>query len=88
MSGWAAKRFWKEARVDACEGGFTVTLDGRSVKTPAKAPLVVPTRTMAEAIAAEWDAQQVKVNPATMPVTLMDTNNNSAAQFYRLQLGP
>ncbi len=69
MSGWAAKRFWKEARVDVCDGGFTVTLDGRAVKTPAKAALVVPTRAMAEAMAAEWDAQQGKVNPATMPVT-------------------
>jgi chaperone required for assembly of F1-ATPase len=69
MSGWAAKRFWKEARVDSCEGGYTVTLDGRAVKTPAKAPLVVPTRAMAEAIAAEWDAQQGKIDPSTMPVT-------------------
>jgi chaperone required for assembly of F1-ATPase len=69
MTGWAAKRFWKEAQVDACEGGFTVTLDGRAVKTPAKALLVVPTRAMAEAISAEWDAQQGKIDPGTMPVT-------------------
>jgi chaperone required for assembly of F1-ATPase len=69
VSGWAAKRFWKEARVERCEGGFTVTLDGRAVKTPAKAPLVVPTQAMAEAIAAEWDAQDGKVDPGTMPVT-------------------
>jgi chaperone required for assembly of F1-ATPase len=69
VSGWAAKRFWTEARVEPCEGGFTVTLDGRAVKTPAKAPLVVPTRAMAEAIAGEWDAQEGKVDPSTMPVT-------------------
>lgn len=69
MSGWTAKRFWTEARVEEGAGGFTVTLDGRAVKTPAKAPLVVPTRAMAEAIAAEWDAQTGKVDPATMPVT-------------------
>ena len=69
MSAWKAKRFWKEARAEACEGGFTVRLDGRPVKTPAKVPLVVPTVAMAEAIAAEWDAQQGEVKPDTMPVT-------------------
>lgn len=69
MSGWKAKRFWTEARAEPCEGGFTVRLDGRPVKTPAKVPLVVPTLAMAQAIAAEWDAQQREVKPATMPVT-------------------
>jgi chaperone required for assembly of F1-ATPase len=57
MSAWKAKRFWTEARAEACDGGFTVRLDGRPVKTPAKVPLVVPTLEMAQAIAAEWDAQ-------------------------------
>lgn len=69
MSGWVPKRFWKEASVREAEGGFEVVLDGRTVKTPAKAALIVPTRAMAEAIAAEWDAQEEKINPATMPVT-------------------
>ncbi|MDV7271075.1 ATP12 family protein [Thioclava sp. A2] len=69
MSGWVPKRFWKEASVRVAEGGFEVVLDGRTVKTPAKAALIVPTRAMAEAIAAEWDAQEEKINPATMPVT-------------------
>lgn len=69
MSAWKAKRFWKEARAEACEGGFTVRLDGRPVKTPAKVALVVPTLAMAQAIAAEWDAQQGEVKPETMPVT-------------------
>jgi len=66
---WKAKRFWKEATVIATDGGFTVTLDGRPVKTPAKAALVVPTAAMAQAIAAEWDAQQGPVRPDTMPYT-------------------
>ncbi|PTV95712.1 chaperone required for assembly of F1-ATPase [Rhodobacter aestuarii] len=69
MSGWTAKRFWKEATVEEAEGGFTVKLDGRAVKTPAKAALVVPTRAMAEAIAEEWQAQGEKVDPSSMPVT-------------------
>lgn len=69
MSGWTARRFWKAAAAEPCEGGFTVRLDGRAVKTPAKAPLVVPTLAMAQAIAAEWDAQAGVVKPETMPVT-------------------
>lgn len=69
MSGWAAKRFWKEASAIEVDGGYTVQLDGRAVKTPAKAALVVPTQAMADAIAAEWDAQDEKIDPVTMPVT-------------------
>ncbi|SFB00439.1 Chaperone required for the assembly of the F1-ATPase [Poseidonocella pacifica] len=69
MSEWAAKRFWKTAEVIAKADGFTVQLDGRPVRTPAKAPLVVPSQQMAAAIAAEWDAQDEKINPLSMPVT-------------------
>lgn len=50
-------------------GGFTVELDGRRVRTPAKAELVLPTRAMAQAVALEWDAQEKELNPATMPFT-------------------
>ena len=69
MSDWKPKRFWTTAKPEACDGGFTVLLDVRNVRTPAKAPLIVPTLAMAEAIATEWDAQEKDVNPATMPVT-------------------
>jgi chaperone required for assembly of F1-ATPase len=69
MSDWAPRRFWKETAIAEQDGGFCITLDGRPVRTPAKAQLVVPTRAMAEAIAAEWDAQAEKVDPQTMPAT-------------------
>lgn len=69
MSEWAPKRFWKAAGVAAEGDGWAVQLDGRAVKTPAKAPLVVPTRALAERIAVEWDAQQERVDPVTMPFT-------------------
>jgi len=69
MSEWKAKRFWKAADVVEAGHGFTVQLDGRSVKTPAKAPLVVPTHAMAQAIATEWDAQEDTIDPNSMPVT-------------------
>ncbi|NEX46919.1 ATP12 family chaperone protein [Pseudotabrizicola algicola] len=69
MSGWSAKRFWQTATAEACDTGFTVRLDARPVKTPAKRPLLLPTLAMAQAIAAEWDAQQGLVRPETMPFT-------------------
>ncbi len=69
MSDWAAKRFWKEAAVVSNDAGFSVELDSRPVRTPAKSPLSVPTEAMASAIAAEWQAQGEKINPETMPFT-------------------
>lgn len=69
MSGWKAKRFWKAASALICDGGYTVRLDARAVKTPLKSDLVVPTLAMAQAIAGEWDAQIGLIKPQTMPVT-------------------
>lgn len=69
MSTWAARRFWTAAITVPVEGGFTVQLDARPVRTPLKAPLVLPTKELADAVAAEWDAQVGKVDPETMPFT-------------------
>lgn len=69
MSDWKPRRFWKTASAAPDAGGFAVLLDGRPVRTPAKAALVVPTRALAEAIAAEWQAQEGTVDPETMPLT-------------------
>ncbi|MBN2907618.1 MAG: ATPase [Rhodobacteraceae bacterium] len=69
MSEWMAKRFWKASEVAPVADGFTVLLDGRAVKTPAKAALVLPTRAMAQAVAQEWDAQPEVIAPLSMPVT-------------------
>jgi len=49
--------------------GFAVVLDGRPVRTPARRPLAAPTRALAEALAAEWDAQATVIDPARMPLT-------------------
>lgn len=67
--GWTARRFWTAVAVVEAPGGFAVDLDGKRVRTPAKAPLILPTRAMAQAVAAEWDAQVKTVDPRTMPVT-------------------
>lgn len=69
MSDWTAKRFWTDVNVTDAKDGFGIALDGRGVKTPAKAALVVPTRVLAERIAAEWDSVEKVVNPETMPFT-------------------
>ncbi|MGZ2256293.1 ATP12 family chaperone protein [Roseobacter sp. A03A-229] len=69
MSEWKAKRFWTAAEVTETAEGFGIALDGRPVKTPAKRALAVPTRGLAEAVAAEWAAQGDVVDPLTMPFT-------------------
>lgn len=71
MSGWKPKRFWQQASPAAAEGGFQILLDGRPVRTPAKTLLVLPSLALAEATAAEWNAQEGEVDPATMPFTRM-----------------
>lgn len=63
------KRFYKTATVEAVDGGFTVALDGRPVRTPAKAALTVTSRTLAAAIAEEWQAQAGEVRPSALPLT-------------------
>ena len=69
MAGWAAKRFWTDVTLVELPGGYGIRLDARPVKTPAKAPLVVPTRGLADAIAIEWRAQQGVIDPTGMPFT-------------------
>lgn len=69
MSSWTARRFWTTASAVPVAGGFTVHLDTRPVRTPLKAPLILPTLAMAEAVAVEWQAQREMVRPETMPVT-------------------
>lgn len=63
------KRFYKEARVRPGEAGGEVLLDERPVRTPARAPLALPTEALARAVAAEWNAQGEVVRPRTMPLT-------------------
>lgn len=65
------KRFYKQTGVDEGEGGFRVLLDGKPMRTPAKATLVVPTQALAEAIAAEWDSvpDKAEINAAHLPLT-------------------
>jgi chaperone required for assembly of F1-ATPase len=63
------KRFYKEAGVEARDGLFHLTLDGRVAKTPGKHALAVPSQALAEAMAEEWAGQGAEIDPSTMPIT-------------------
>lgn len=65
------KRFYKETAVEAGDGGFRVLLDGRPMRTPAKAVLVVPTDPLAGAIAREWHdiPEKAEINVSHLPLT-------------------
>jgi chaperone required for assembly of F1-ATPase len=63
------KRFYRLAATAQSGAGYAVTLDGRTVKTPAKNELSVPSAALATAIADEWQAQEDEVSPAAMPLT-------------------
>jgi chaperone required for assembly of F1-ATPase len=63
------KRFWKTAEAVPEEGGWGVQLDQRPLRTPGRAPLVVPGEPLARAIAEEWTESQDTIDPRTMPLT-------------------
>lgn len=69
MSDWAVKRFWTDVAVVSDGAGFAVELDGRRVKTPAKATLWLPVQPLAEAVAQEWRAVETSIDPTAMPFT-------------------
>ncbi len=77
------KRFWKQAEVTRSADGFAVTLDGRPLKTPAKAPMVLPTEKLAKMVADEWNAVEGEVRPENMPATRMSNAaiDKVSAQF-------
>src|SRR5260370_3292665 len=63
------RRFYQQADVEEADGEFRIVLDGRPVKTPARRTLATPKRALAQALAAEWNAQREVIDPAKMPLT-------------------
>ena len=63
------KRFCKQAEAEQIPGGWTVALDGRSIKTPAREAFSLPTEKLAKAIAAEWNGQGERIDLARMHLT-------------------
>ncbi len=77
------KRFYADAKMEREEGGYVLRLDGKRAMTPGRRPLAVPDARLAEAIAAEWQAQDAFIDPAAMPVTRLA---NSAIDGVRARL--
>ena len=70
MTGERMKRFYREASASASpDGGYTVLLDGKAVKTPKRAMLSLPNLALAEAVAEEWRVQGEGIDPQRMPLT-------------------
>ncbi|ESQ83891.1 hypothetical protein AEAC466_11220 [Asticcacaulis sp. AC466] len=67
--GFRPKRFWKTVAVTEITGGYTVSLDGRAVKTPKGEALVLPNDTVARRVEAEWAAVGDHVEFSEMPMT-------------------
>ena len=63
------RRFYQEAGFTEGPDGFQLNLDGRPANTPARNKLRLPTRVLAEKVAAEWAAQETVIDPAKMPLT-------------------
>ena len=63
------KRFYKDVQLNQEDKGHSITLDGKSVRTPSRQTLKLPTLPLAQAIAGEWRNQGDDINPAGMPLT-------------------
>ncbi len=63
------RRFYQQVEVRPSASGYGVVLDGRVVRTPARAGLIAPNVALAEALAAEWSTQREFIDPANMPLT-------------------
>jgi chaperone required for assembly of F1-ATPase len=63
------KRFWKDVALVEEGGSWAIGLDARLLKTPARATLLVDSRPLADAIAAEWRACGEEIDPREMPLT-------------------
>jgi len=79
-------KFYKTVAVCEDGGAFTVRLDDRTIKTPARAPLALPTLKLAEAVAAEWRAQEELLDPTTMPLTRLAYAAIDTAPHHRARI--
>jgi len=65
------KKFYKVVAVRQRDGAFSVCLDERPVRTPAKNLLLLPNAALAEAIADEWRTDADEIDPTAMILTRM-----------------
>lgn len=78
------KRFYRQVSTERqSDGSAFVLLDGRRLKTPARADFVLPSLALADAVAAEWAAQGSEIRPHEMPLTRL-----AATAIDRVQHAP
>ena len=63
------KRFYKDVDIERTSEGIEVRLDGRSVCTPMRAHLRLPTERLVRPVAAEWADQIETIDLSSMPMT-------------------
>jgi len=78
------KRFYRKAEATQADGAFFVALDGKPALTPGRRRLAVQSLDLAQALAAEWQAQAQEVDPSQMPLTRLA---NSAIDGVALDPG-
>ncbi|MCB9988383.1 MAG: ATP12 chaperone family protein [Rhodospirillales bacterium] len=75
------KRFYKQVEPHESAAGYEIRLDGRPVKTPGGVCLLAPGKSLATAVAAEWQAQGEEIIPDSMPLTqILTTAQERVAQ--------
>lgn len=75
------KRFYTLVTVAQDGPSFVIHLDGKPVKTPARAALTTNNKAIANAIMQEWAAQDTEILPDTMPLTqILSTRIDKTAQ--------
>lgn len=61
-----SKRFYDTVGIAPKKGGYVVTLDSHELKTPAKAPMLLPTEGLAQLVADDWAAQGDEIDTTQM----------------------
>lgn len=87
LSGLGPKRFYDRVNVEQQQDGtHAVTLDGKPVRTAGGGWLRAPTMAFATALAEEWDAQQDRLRPSSMPLTRIVGTARDAVPIHRSKI--
>ncbi|MDF3022818.1 MAG: ATPase [Alphaproteobacteria bacterium] len=85
------KRFYKIAEAGTAPGGYVIRLDGKPVKSVMQHSLIFTSKDLADAIAAEWQAQEKEIIPNSMPLmqlanTMTDKSSGPDRQAMNVEL--
>jgi ATP synthase F1 complex assembly factor 2 len=71
----------------ACSKGYSITLDGKTLRTPGRNALTLPNEALAYAVAAEWQWQETRtVQPMTMPMMTLAATAIDVMPHQRAQV--